>query len=404
MENRIIKILLIALFVCGCDKTKPLDNSPAVSTPPTTPGPTLNTKSLGGGGTRSFAINASGVMKSWGGNYDGSNDVYGLLAQNIATNTVSTTPQLLGDAGTNYSAVAIGETNGCGITSAGKIKCWGQSNGDGTGVDSHSPGFINDGGNATYIDVASGSYHSCGINSVGVMSCWGDGWEGKLGNGDGTGANQNSPVIADSGTTYKRVAAGRNHTCGITVDGALKCFGTNSNGQLGDTTLTSPRVSAVTIDAGINYAEIAAGEDTTCGITTTGVLKCWGENGVGQVGNNTTLVQSTPVVIDSGTSYKKVSTTASRGLHTCGITTAGVLKCWGDNASGQLGDGTTTRSLVPITIDSGISYKDVVSAGDATCGVTVAGQLKCWGINSAYELGLGNTSVHLSPTLVGSGY
>lgn len=366
----------------------------------------LNAKTVGAGASKGFAINSSGTAKSWGANYEGSNGTYGQLGQGLSTNTNVTTPQSLNDAGTTYLSIVSGEVGACGITSARTVKCWGDNVGDGNGTVVYSPTLINDGTTA-YSDIAAGSYHNCGITSAGVLKCWGDGWDGKLGNGDATGTGQSSPVIADSGTTYKRVAAGRNHTCGITTAGAVKCWGTNSSGQLGDTTTTSPRLTPVTVDSGVTYSEIAAGENTTCGITTAGVLKCWGSNGSGQVGDNSNTARSTPTVIDSGVTYSKVSVGGSDGYHTCGITTAGVLKCWGANGSGQLGIGNTTPSLVPVTVDSGVTYTQVASGASMTCALATGGSLKCWGANGSGQLGIGTTTNvvgNRSPVLVGTGY
>lgn len=366
----------------------------------------VNRKSVGMGEGKSFAIDASGNAKSWGANIDAVNGSNGQLGQNISANVSISTPTALSGTST-YVAIVGGELLGCGLTSDYHVKCWGDLTGDGTGATKYAPALIDDGGTSTYVDIATGSYHGCAVSTAGVLKCWGDGWDGKLGNGDATGATQNSPVTADPGTTYKRVAAGRNHTCGITTSGALKCWGTNGAGQIGDTTTTSPRTTPVTIDVGTTYKEIAAGEDTTCGITTAGVLKCWGSNGDGQIGDNSQTDRPTPTVVDSGTTYTKVSVGGTYNIHTCAITTAGVLKCWGDNSAGQLGIGSTTRALTPTTVESGTTYREVAAFWTSSCGITTAGVLKCWGANGSGQLGLGNTNnvvANRSPQTVGSGY
>lgn len=400
------------LLMTGCSSagsSVTLVSSTPAPTPTPSPSPappvvTVVSKKVAVGTSKASVINTSGVGLSWGSNYESINGTGGQLGIGLNTNVTRTTPQTLDDVGTTYLSIVSGETQACGITNSQIVKCWGAYVGDGSGAEKYSPTPINDGGASTYLDISSGSYHVCAINSAGVMSCWGDGWEGKLGNGDGGGATQNSPVVADTGTTYKRVAAGRNHTCGITSANAVKCWGDNTAGQLGDTTTTSPRLSAVTADPGVSYSEIFAGEDTTCGITTAGVLKCWGANNNGQLGDGTTTPRSSPTVVDIGTTYSKVALGITFHLHTCAITTAGVLKCWGSNTSGQLGNGSTTQSLSPVVIDTGISYREVSAGYEATCGITVGGSLNCWGNNSLGQLGIGNTTQQTSPALVGSGY
>ncbi|MBC7465979.1 MAG: hypothetical protein H7256_08295 [Bdellovibrio sp.] len=368
----------------------------------TTPA-SVNQQKLAVGESKAFAINSSNISKAWGGNYENNNGSDGQLGLGVSGGATYTTPQLL-DSGTTYLSISSGETLTCGLTSSQKIKCWGLFLGDGSGLLGNAPVFINDGGSSTYIDISAGSYHGCAVKSSGVASCWGDGWEGKLGNLDGSGTQQDSPVVADVGTSYSRISAGRNHSCGITTAGLIRCWGTNSAGQLGDGTTTSPRVAPVSIDGSVTYSSISAGEDTTCAITTAGVLKCWGSNGSGQLGDGTATDRSSPTIIDAGTTYSKVSVGGTYSYHTCAVTTTGVLKCWGENGSGQLGNGTTTTSSSPVLVDSGVSYKTVSAYYSHSCGITTGGVLKCWGSNGSGELGIGNTTQQNSPTVVGSGY
>ena len=151
----------------------------------------------------------------------------------------------------------------------------------------------------------------------------------------------------------------------------------NSSYQLGYNTATT-RTSPVIIDSGTNYSEVIAGQYFTCGITAAGVLKCWGANATGQLGDGTTVNKPTPTVIDSGVNFSKIFTN-SYSNNVCGITTAGVLKCWGENSSYQLANNSNSYSNVPIVIDSGVVYNTLSISTWTICGLTNTGLTKCWG-------------------------
>jgi hypothetical protein len=144
------------------------------------------------------------------------------------------------------------------------------------------------------------------------------------------------------------VTAGNGHTCALTSEGGVKCWGQNIGGQLGDgsTTTSSTPVDVVGLDSGVTA--IAAGDTHTCALTTGGGVKCWGWNDTGQLGDGSTNFQIyTPVDVTGLTSG--VTAIAAGYGHTCALISAGVT-CWGWNREGQLGDATTTNSTVPIAV------------------------------------------------------
>lgn len=308
--------------------------------------------------------------------------------------TVNKSSPVLIDAGTKYVKV-VGDYTKCGITTTGVLKCWGYNLygtvGDGTTVNKTTPVIIDAGTN--YSDVKMNSFTACGITTVGALKCWGYNSAGQV--GDGTTVNKVTPTLINSGTSYSIIEVGGYLNCGITTTGVLKCWGANNlYGAVGDGTLVNKTTPTI-INSGTSYSSVSPTIVTTCAITTTGVLKCWGRNDYGAVGDGSIINRTTPVTVDSGVSYSSVF---SSGLHvTCGITSAGVLKCWGRNDNGAVGDGTLTMRTSPVTVDGGTLYSKVISNSSTpgTCGLTQAGKLKCWGPTVYLQ-----TVKYNSPTLV----
>ena len=144
------------------------------------------------------------------------------------------------------------------------------------------------------------------------------------------------------GVSFAAVSAGSFYTCGVTVAGAAYCWGDNGLGQVGDGTTTTPGTgpsSPALVAGGVSFAAVSAGFTHTCGVTAAGAAYCWGYNFFGDLGDGTTTDRSSPVLVAGGVSFAAVS---AGDFHTCGVTAAGAAYCWGDNTVGQLGDGTST--------------------------------------------------------------
>lgn len=283
------------------------------------------------------------------------------------------------DSGTKYVKVS-GDTAKCGITTTGALKCWGYNNygtvGDSTTVNKASPVLIDSG--TSYSEVKVVGSTACGITTTGALKCWGMNSSGQV--GDATTTNKTVPTLINSGTSYSVIEMSGSVNCGITTTGVLKCWGANNfYGAVGDGTLVN-KTSPTTINSGTSYSYVAPGLMVTCGITTAGVLKCWGRNNFGAVGDGSTTNRISPVTVDSGVIYSSVSTEAGV-TGTCAITTLGDLKCWGRNDKGNVGDGTTITRTTPVVVDGGVKYSKIVSSNSSpgVCGLTQGGKIKCWG-------------------------
>ena len=178
--------------------------------------------------------------------------------------------------------------------------------------------------------------------------------------------------------------------------GGVKCWGANINGQLGDGTTTSSGVPVDVAGLTSGVSAIAVGGEHTCAITSGGGVKCWGWNAKGQVGIGTTTDSDTPVDVPG--LGGAVSAVAAGGRHTCALMTAGGVSCWGYNEFGQLGDGTTTDSPMPVAV-VGLpsSVRAITTGGNFSCALKTDGGVMCWGLNAAGQLGNGTNMEQLCP-------
>jgi alpha-tubulin suppressor-like RCC1 family protein len=256
--------------------------------------------------------------------------------------------------------------------------------------------------------ISSGNSYSCVILDDGSVSCWGTGLEGQL--GDGTVNNRSTPAQTSSlgvGRTAVAISAWSSHTCAILDDGSVSCWGGNYYGQLGDGTLNDSLTPTQTSSLGVGRTAVAisVGGYHTCAILDDGSVSCWGRNNHGQLGDGTQNDRLTPTQTSSlGVGRTAVAISAG-SYHTCAILDDGSVSCWGNNAEGQLGDGTQNDRLTPTQTSSfGVGRTAVaISAGtDHTCAMLDNSSVSCWGKNTFGQLGDGTQNDRLTPTQTSS--
>lgn len=265
----------------------------------------------------------------------------------------------------------------------GTLWCWGSNQygalGDGTTVDRPSP--VQVGSLTPWAEVAMGRNHTCARKMDGTLWCWGANHQGQLGNGTVDVGFLPNPVPAQVGslTTWVEVAASSSHTCARRIDGTLWCWGANGVGQLGDGT-TVRRPSPVQVGSLTTWVEVAVSGTATCARQTDRTLWCWGSFDDVSLGLS-------PVQVGSLTSWIEV---VGNERHACARRTDGTLWCWGQNALGQLGDGTTTDRPSPAVQVGSLATWDQVGVGrEHTCARRTDGTLWCWGGNHFGQLGNG---------------
>ena len=230
---------------------------------------------------------------------------------------------------------------------------------------------------ASVTAIAVGYEHACALTSGGAVQCWGYNGQGQLGNGSTT--DSHVPVaVTGLSSGVVAISAGTEHTCALKATGGLVCWGYNSTGQLGDNATVDSHVPVAVVGLSFSVAAVAAGDGHTCALTTAGAAVCWGYNSTGQLGNNTTTQSLLPVTV-SGLS----SGVAAVGVgweHSCAVTTSGALECWGYNNNGQVGDGSFVTRLTPrpvVGLSSGVAA--VTGGFYHTCALTTGGGVQCWG-------------------------
>jgi alpha-tubulin suppressor-like RCC1 family protein len=247
--------------------------------------------------------------------------------------------------------------------------------------------------------LAAGLEHTCALTTGGGVKCWGRNDAGQL--GDGTTINRSTPVdVSGLASGVTALAAGGNHNCAV-MDaihgGGVKCWGGNGSGQLGDGTSGNPRLTPVdVIGLASGVTALAAGFGHTCAVNTGGGVKCWGANGGGQLGDGTTTQRITPVDViglaSGATNLAAGGGESSDGGHTCAVTTGGGVRCWGANGVGQLGDGTSgweNNRLTPVEVSGLASGVTALVAGEYHTCALAHQRLKCWGADGTGQLGQG---------------
>jgi alpha-tubulin suppressor-like RCC1 family protein len=355
-----------------------------------------NVVGVAAGGYNSFAL-TGGAPLQWG--YTAFTDVPVTVA---------------GAATPATTAIAAGAYHACALHADGTVWCWGISyyGGMGPGVPmgggSSTPVQVPLSGAFTMI--AAGLYHTCAYrpgppNSAPqeAVFCWGYNADGELGNG--TNTNSATPVqvsgitgLSFNGLGIRALSAGAYHTVATMGDGHFFAWGANNYGQLGDNT-TSSRNTAEWVTTDVNQVAISAGYSHTCALHADGSVWCWGGNFEGQIGDGTFTNRMLPTAVVGLAAPVKQLTAG--GYHNCALLTNGQTVCWGYNADGEIGDLTTTLRPTPVAISFGGEVAQGLAAGyQHTCALTTALNVWCWGYNGFGEIGDGTNSDDFGPTKV----
>ena len=344
------------------------------------------------------AILSSGELACWGPND------YGQLGQGT-TGPPIPTPTVVSALPAGHKVVDVGLGYGftCAVLDVGSVYCWGQNDiaelGNGASLDGGLPSIPTPTqvvGVAGATAIAVGSDHACvllgGDGGTAVsIACWGDDNLGQLGDGNNpNGASSTAgPLVFGSAGTFTAapvaIAAGSDQSCAVLADGTAWCWGANGTG-MGVSRNPTP---VTTLQ---NIAQLSVGNNTLCALQAGAnvPLLCWGRDQFGQVGDGDFLDAGFEDVAQVLSPVSQVST---GGSHTCALT-YGKVNCWGDNASGDLGLGSTTTSAYasPQVVTAVFTASEVKVAFSYTCARLPSGSVSCWGDNSLGQLGIGTVA------------
>jgi len=332
---------------------------------------------LSAGGDRSCGITSTGTTYCWG--------------RGTQASDTSTRPAVI--SGPPFATVSVGEINTCALTPSGATFCWQGL----TGSPTQDGAFLGAVDSAPILSHLSVGDPICGVAPSGVGYCWGWNGYGVLGNGATATTAVPSPV--SGGLTWGNLTASfESHTCGVTTSGAAYCWGWNVQGQLGLDTTVGPQqcvlsapcsTTPAAVTGGLTFTAVSAGDYHTCGLTSSGAAYCWGQNIHGQLGIGSATgpqqcvvpggplaCSTTPVQVAGGGGFTALS---AGGNHTCALTQSGATYCWGWNAYGQLGIGSTMDSSVPTAVTGGLLFVAISAGENHTCGLTQSGGAYCWG-------------------------
>ena len=359
------------------------------------------------GASHSCALLVGGMVECWGLNTFGQLGNLAVTKRNPKPKSPAPVPTtkvpVAVDNLAGVTAIGAGAQFSCALLADGTAQCWGLNSsgqlGNNSLVDAKVPvGVTGVAGGSAMTALAAGAHHECGLLADSTVECWGDNEEGQLGNG--TVADSRVPVHVIGVTGAIAVDVGRHFSCALLVDGTIDCWGYNLFGELGRGTIGDQATIAAPVVGLGGVTALASGDHHTCAVTVAGTVACWGWNLHGELAIGAGGASGSPIAVAGLTG---VTATAAEDFDSCALLANGTAECWGYNAFGELGNNTTTDSSTPgpVLNLSGVTMLAMKTDSATACAVLVDGTLQCWGYNGYGELGRGVvTGVSVTPGAV----
>lgn len=307
-------------------------------------------------------LTPAGVAYCWGVNVDGqlgSPTNAGVVTPNAVPLPVNT--------GLTFIALEAGAWHTCGLTATGAVYCWGSNqfgqlgHSENAGQVGPNPAPLQVATTVAFTQLAAGEHHNCGLTAAGAAHCWGRNNAGQLGTETNISTNTPTPPEAVSGNqVFASLAPGSTHTCGLTAAGVAYCWGSNERGQGGTSVnyqTAVPNTTPTLVETNLLFTGLAAGLLHTCGFVAGGEGYCWGTNRGGELTRSVTEVAQSeiPLLVAGALNFIQL---AADGENTCGVTADGAAHCWGFNVYGQLGSTNGLGTVVgfPQAVSGGLTF------------------------------------------------
>jgi alpha-tubulin suppressor-like RCC1 family protein len=373
-----------SIWVWGDARSGQLGNDFVPAHTPTHIQPGTGWLAVSAGQTHTAGIRDNGTLWAWGNNADS--------RLGDGTTTGRSSPVQIGEA-SNWTYVSAGDTHTVALRADNTLWAWGSNANGRTGLGAiggnttASPTQVQPG--TTWRAVSAGGSHTMAIAADGSLWGWGANASGQL--GDTTNGLRSSPVRIDGPSTdWLAVSAGGNHTIAVRTDGSIWVWGSGDHGRLGTGNTAGVNTPTRIEGTSTDWQTVSAGGSYTLAVRTGGTLWAWGWNGDGRLGDGTTTDRHSPVQAGTATDWQTVSAGV---VHSAGIRTDGSLWTWGENAEGsRLGDGTTTGRNAPAQIQPGTTWQTVSASWGHTAGIMQDGSLWAWGGTEFGQVGNGTTS------------
>lgn len=264
------------------------------------------------------------------------------------------------------------------------------------------------------VSLTSGDGWNCALDASQKAWCWGKNFFGTLGRGFAANTKSDTAVEVSGNISFSALSASKGaFTCGLDLAGAAYCWGSNAFGQQGSGAVTDSMLVPTPVATALRFTQISANgsstQGTACGRTAQGEVWCWGSNSDGLLGDSTLSTSALsysipPVRVQTAQAFTSVKVGT---FHTCALTAAGTMYCWGAQGGDTGAFGARPHGIYPTPIPVAVGYQfmDVSLGVDLTCGLTLAHQAYCWGLNWFGGLGHGDTTTLApDPLLVAGGY
>jgi alpha-tubulin suppressor-like RCC1 family protein len=374
-------------------------------------GTARNWTAVAAGADHTLALKADGTLWAWGRNSFGQ---LGKTVNGLPTGAPVASQSVPVQIGTdrNWVSVAADGSSSFALKGDGTLWAWGRNdagqlgNGDPAPLpaDVAMPVLAANPGGSRYVAVSAGGRHTLALQADGTLWAWGDNRLGQLGQGQADQSPHATPLRVGLASDWTAVSAGGLHSLALKGDGTLWGWGDNQFGQTGhEPADLTPRATPLQVGTDRDWAALSAGDLHSMAIKRSGTLWAWGDNTAGQLGDGTTVQRNTPVQIVAPASLADIVAVAAGAAHSLALRANGELHAWGDNGSGQLGNGTTIGALSPLhSATDAAGWTGTDQGGAFTVALRSNGTLWAWGDNASGQLGDGTLTQRPVPAMVGT--